>query len=52
MPQLTDWLKLMISEIDRKRDDAERAREEETRREGEHVVSDKNAQVSAKRSPP
>ena len=52
MPQLTDWLKLMISEIDRKRDDAERAREEDARRESEHVVSDKNAQVSAKRSTP
>ena len=52
MPQLTDWLKLMIAEIDRKRDDAERAREEEARRESERVVSDKNADSGAKRSTP
>jgi hypothetical protein len=33
MPQLTEWLKLMLAEIARKREEAERAREEETRRE-------------------
>jgi hypothetical protein len=32
MPQLSEWLKVMLSEIARKRDDAERAREEETQR--------------------
>jgi hypothetical protein len=37
MPQLTEWLKLMNAEIARKRDDAERAREEETRRQVEQV---------------
>ena len=35
MPQLTEWLKLMNAEIARKRDDAERAREEENRRQNE-----------------
>jgi hypothetical protein len=49
MPQLTEWLKLMLAEIARKRDDAERAREEDARRDDEHVGADnKNAQ----RSPP
>jgi len=37
MPQLTEWLKLMNAEIARKREDAERAHEEETRREGEQA---------------
>jgi hypothetical protein len=35
MPQLTEWLKLMNAEIARKREDAERAREEEVRRQSE-----------------
>jgi len=33
MSQLTEWLKLMVAEIDRKRDDAERAKQEETARQ-------------------
>ena len=37
MPQLTEWLKLMNAEIARKRDDAERAREEEAQRQSEQV---------------
>jgi hypothetical protein len=37
MPQLTEWLKLMNAEIARKREDAERAREEEARRQGERA---------------
>ncbi len=32
MPALSEWLKLMLAEIARKRDDAERARDEEARR--------------------
>jgi hypothetical protein len=35
MPQLTEWLKVMLAEIARKRDDAEQAREEEMRRRRE-----------------
>jgi len=35
MPQLTEWLKLMLAEIARKREDAERASEEEVRRQTE-----------------
>ena len=35
MPQLTEWLKLMLAEIARKQDDAERAREEDSRRQTE-----------------
>lgn len=32
MPALSEWLQLMLAEIARKRDDAERAREEEAER--------------------
>jgi hypothetical protein len=28
MPQLTEWLKLMVAEIDRKREETERAKQE------------------------
>jgi hypothetical protein len=37
MPQLTEWLQVMNAEIARKREDAERAREEENRRQGEQA---------------
>jgi hypothetical protein len=47
MPQLTEWLKLMNAEIARKREDAERAREEDVRRQSEH-----DAQDSAATDPP
>jgi hypothetical protein len=46
MSQLTEWLKLMNAEIARKRDDAERAREEELRRQSER------AQAPAANDPP
>ncbi len=52
MPQLTEWLKLMLSEIDRKRDDAERAREEDARRDGEQVGPDESAGKNAQHSRP
>ncbi len=32
MAQLSEWLRVMLAEIARKRDDAERAREEDARR--------------------
>jgi hypothetical protein len=35
MPALSEWLQLMLAEIARKREDLERAREEETKREAE-----------------
>ncbi len=35
MPQLTEWLKLMVAEINRKRDDAEREKQEEAARQKE-----------------
>jgi hypothetical protein len=35
MAQLTEWLRIMLGEIARKRDDAEHAREEEARRQRE-----------------
>lgn len=35
MAQLTEWLKLMVAEINRKREDAERAKQEETARKKE-----------------
>jgi hypothetical protein len=37
MPQLSEWLKVMLSEIARKRDDAERAHEEEALRSSEET---------------
>jgi hypothetical protein len=43
MPQLTEWLKLMLAEIARKRDDAERAREEEVRRQQEERPAEQRA---------
>ena len=35
MPALSEWLQLMLAEISRKRDDAERAREEQAERSRE-----------------
>jgi hypothetical protein len=35
MAQLTEWLKLMVAEINRKREDAERERHEEAARKKE-----------------
>lgn len=35
MPQLTEWLKLMVAEINRKKEDAERAKQEEAARQKE-----------------
>ncbi|MEJ0037333.1 MAG: hypothetical protein WDO68_14855 [Gammaproteobacteria bacterium] len=35
MPQLTEWLKLMVAEINRKREDAERAKQEDAARQKE-----------------
>jgi hypothetical protein len=37
MPQLTEWLKVMLAEIARKRDDAEQARAEDARRQREET---------------
>jgi hypothetical protein len=35
MPQLTEWLKLMVAEINRKREDAELAQKEDAARQKE-----------------
>jgi hypothetical protein len=35
MPQLTEWLKLMVAEINRKREDAEREKQEDAARQKE-----------------
>jgi hypothetical protein len=50
--QLTEWLKLMLAEITRKREDAERAGDEDAKRQKEHGT-DASAPVkeSGKRSP-
>jgi septal ring factor EnvC (AmiA/AmiB activator) len=40
MPVLSEWLKVMLGEIARKREDAERAREEDVRRQQEDSQSD------------
>jgi hypothetical protein len=37
MPQLTEWLKLMVSEINRKREDESRAHDEELKRQTEQT---------------
>ena len=34
-PQLTEWLKLMVAEINRKREDAERDKQEQAARQKE-----------------
>jgi hypothetical protein len=39
MPALTEWLNLMLAEIARKREDAERARSEEAQRATEQKTS-------------
>ena len=36
MPALSEWLQLMLAEIARKREEAERARAEEAQRTSEH----------------
>jgi len=35
MPQLTEWLKLMVAEINRKREDADAAKKEDAERQQE-----------------
>jgi len=46
MAALSEWLQIMLAEIARKRDDAERAREEETKRETEKMqVSEQPARL-------
>ena len=39
MAQLTEWLKLMVAEINRKRDDAEAAKKEEVARQKDAPVA-------------
>ena len=38
MAALSEWLQIMLAEIARKREDLERAREEEAKRDTERVV--------------
>jgi hypothetical protein len=40
MAQLSEWLQLMLAEIGRQREDADRAREEQQRREQEGSGAD------------
>lgn len=46
MPALTEWLRLMLGEIARKRDDLERARAEDQQRELENATEDRDATVA------
>ena len=39
MPALSEWLQIMLAEIARKREEVERAREEDARRDAEKVGS-------------
>ncbi|MEP7246564.1 MAG: hypothetical protein ABI885_23195 [Gammaproteobacteria bacterium] len=50
MPQLTEWLKLMISEIARKREDAERASDEDAKRQSEQGAAPAERQMPLKKS--
>ena len=43
MAQLSEWLQIMLAEIARKREDGERAREEDVKRSTEKVASQKIA---------
>ena len=49
MAALTEWLQIMLGEIARKREDLERAREEEAKRDTEKVVDSAPA-AQAKRA--
>ena len=44
MPALSEWLQLMLAEIARKRDEAERARSEQAQRERERETARDAAQ--------
>jgi hypothetical protein len=43
LPALTEWLRLMLGEIARKRDELERAHAEEQQRELENATEDRHA---------
>jgi hypothetical protein len=43
MTPLSEWLQIMLGEIARKREDLERAREEEAKRDTEKVVDSTSA---------
>jgi len=45
MAQLTEWLKLMVSEINRKREDDSRARDEELKRQAETASKQGHSQT-------
>ena len=42
MASLSDWLQIMLAEIARKRDELERAREEDAKRQSESTATDKS----------
>ena len=48
MAQLTEWLKLMLAEIARKREDAERALDEDAKREKEQCRPDAHKESSGR----
>jgi hypothetical protein len=47
--RLTEWLELMLAEIARKREEAERAREEQLRREQERAAEEANGTSPTRR---
>ena len=51
MPALTEWLTLMLAEITRKREDAERARSEEAQRATEEKTSAQSADAAPRNTP-
>ena len=49
MTPLSEWLQIMLGEIARKREDLERAREEEAKRDTEKVVAPAPAEQAKRR---
>jgi len=46
MAQISEWLQIMLAEIARKREDGERAREEDVKRTAEKKVAASHADVA------
>jgi hypothetical protein len=46
MAQISEWLQVMLAEIARKREDGERAREEDVKRTAEKKVAASHADVA------
>jgi hypothetical protein len=52
MPALSEWLQIMLAEIARKREELERAREEDVKRESEQVADGARESAESSASAP